>query len=84
MLMCSIFSYALAISGVVNLQPVKSKRQFYKIATLAIVFCIAVVLGNVSLKYIPVSCVMELVGLPACPDTCSHPLTRALNRHSHL
>lgn len=82
-----------------TLQPVKSKRQFYKIATLAIVFCVAVrppptqtrtrtwtrirptsalsaptlprfldaltrssiwppiqvVLGNVSLKYIPVS-----------------------------
>jgi drug/metabolite transporter (DMT)-like permease len=55
MLACSIMSYALAISGTVSLQPVKSRRQFYKIATLAIVFCVAVVLGNVSLKFIPVS-----------------------------
>jgi drug/metabolite transporter (DMT)-like permease len=55
MLACSIMSYALAISNTVTLQPVKSRRQFYKIATLALIFCVAVVLGNVSLKFIPVS-----------------------------
>jgi drug/metabolite transporter (DMT)-like permease len=48
-------SYALAASQTVTLQPVKSKQQFYKIATLAIIFCITVVLGNVSLRFIPVS-----------------------------
>lgn len=55
MLACSVMSYGLAISNTVTLQPVKSRRQFYKIATLAIIFCITVVLGNVSLRYIPVS-----------------------------
>ena len=55
-LACCSHSWLLAcVSGTVNLQPVKSRRQFYKIATLAIVFCVAVVLGNVSLKFIPVS-----------------------------
>ena len=38
-----------------TLQPVKSRQQFYKISTLALIFCVTVVLGNVSLKYIPVS-----------------------------
>lgn len=38
-----------------TLQPVKSRRQFYKIASLALIFCVAVVMGNVSLKFIPVS-----------------------------
>jgi len=48
-------SYGLAISNTVMLQPVKSRQQFYKISTLALIFCIAVVLGNVSLRFIPVS-----------------------------
>lgn len=55
MLACSLMSYGLAASQAVTLQPVKSKQQFYKIATLAIIFCITVVLGNVSLRFIPVS-----------------------------
>lgn len=55
MLACSIMSYVLAISNTVTLQPVKSRRQFYKIASLALIFCVAVVMGNVSLKFIPVS-----------------------------
>jgi len=48
-------SYGLAASGSVTLQPVKSKQQFYKIASLAVIFCVTVVLGNVSLRFIPVS-----------------------------
>lgn len=48
-------SYGLAASGMVTLQPVKSKQQFYKIASLALIFCVTVVLGNVSLRFIPVS-----------------------------
>ena len=48
-------SYALAASGTVTLQPVKSRQQFYKIASLALIFCVTVVLGNVSLRFIPVS-----------------------------
>lgn len=55
MLACSFMSYGLAASGMVSLQPVKSRQQFYKIAMLALIFCVTVVLGNVSLRFIPVS-----------------------------
>lgn len=55
MLACSCMSYALAASRTVALQPVKSKQQFYKISLLALIFCLTVVLGNVSLNFIPVS-----------------------------
>lgn len=55
MLACSALSYALAVSNTVNVQPIKSRKQFTKIASLALIFCITVVLGNVSLKFIPVS-----------------------------
>jgi drug/metabolite transporter (DMT)-like permease len=48
-------SYAVAASRCVTLQPVKSRQQFWKISLLAIIFCLTVVLGNVSLKFIPVS-----------------------------
>lgn len=34
---------------------VKSPEQFRKIAALAVVFCLSVVLGNVALRFIPVS-----------------------------
>ncbi|GLC44123.1 hypothetical protein PLESTB_000926600 [Pleodorina starrii] len=37
------------------LKPIKSKQQAYKIVILSAVFCSTVVLGNVSLKFIPVS-----------------------------
>ncbi|KAL4425928.1 hypothetical protein ABPG75_009944 [Micractinium tetrahymenae] len=55
MLACSCMSYCVAASRLVALQPVTSRRQFYKISLLALVFCLTVVLGNVSLKFIPVS-----------------------------
>lgn len=55
MLACSAMSYAVAASRMVTLSPVKSRKQFYKISALAVVFCITVVLGNVSLRFIPVS-----------------------------
>ncbi|EFN57667.1 hypothetical protein CHLNCDRAFT_20807 [Chlorella variabilis] len=55
MLACSCMSYAVAASRCVTLQPVKSRQQFYKISLLALIFCLTVVLGNVSLKFIPVS-----------------------------
>jgi drug/metabolite transporter (DMT)-like permease len=48
-------SYAVAASRMVPLQAVKSRQQFYKISLLALIFCLTVVLGNVSLKFIPVS-----------------------------
>jgi hypothetical protein len=55
MLACSGMSYMVAASRMVTLQPVKSRAQFYKISLLALIFCFTVVLGNVSLKFIPVS-----------------------------
>lgn len=55
MLACSLLSYGLAASQTVALQPVKSRQQFYKIAALALIFCVTIVLGNVSLRFIPVS-----------------------------
>lgn len=55
MLACSCMSYAVAASRCVPLQAVKSRAQFYKISLLALIFCLTVVLGNVSLRFIPVS-----------------------------
>ncbi len=55
MLACSCMSYAVAASRCVPLQAVKSRKQFYKISLLALIFCLTVVLGNVSLRFIPVS-----------------------------
>ncbi|XP_052173941.1 probable sugar phosphate/phosphate translocator At3g11320 [Diospyros lotus] len=53
---CSLLSYvAIAWMKLVPLQPVRSRVQFSKIATLSLVFCGSVVSGNVSLRYLPVS-----------------------------
>ncbi len=55
MLACSLMSYGLAASRYVQMQPIKSRAQFYKITMLALIFCFTVVLGNVSLRFLPVS-----------------------------
>ncbi|KAK1552719.1 hypothetical protein Q3G72_022317 [Acer saccharum] len=48
---CSLLSYAaIAFMKVVPMQSIKSKRQFLKISALSVV-----VLGNVSLRFLPVS-----------------------------
>ncbi|KAJ0099591.1 hypothetical protein Patl1_20454 [Pistacia atlantica] len=53
---CAILSYfSIAFLKIVPLQPLKSKSQFFKIATLSTVFCGSVVGGNISLRYLPVS-----------------------------
>ena len=53
---CSLLSYvAIAWMKVVPMQPLRSRVQFAKIATLSLVFCSSVVSGNVSLRYLPVS-----------------------------
>ncbi|EFJ50855.1 plastidic phosphate translocator [Volvox carteri f. nagariensis] len=44
-----------SVSQVLPLKPIKSRQQAYKIVILSAVFCTTVVLGNVSLKFIPVS-----------------------------
>lgn len=53
---CSLFSYvAIAWLKMVPMQSIRSRLQFLKIATLSLVFCVSVVFGNVSLRYLPVS-----------------------------
>ena len=43
------------VSGYVKRQRVQSRQQLLKVSVLASAFLLAVVLGNVSLRYIPVS-----------------------------
>ncbi|KAG7015998.1 putative sugar phosphate/phosphate translocator [Cucurbita argyrosperma subsp. argyrosperma] len=40
---------------VVPLQTLRSRLQFFKISALSFIFCISVVFGNISLRYLPVS-----------------------------
>ncbi|MBA0729131.1 hypothetical protein Golax_020378 [Gossypium laxum] len=56
MLASSLLSYvAIAWLKVVPMQTIGSTKQFIKIFGLSSVFCFSVVLGNVSLRYLPVS-----------------------------
>ncbi|XP_022133940.1 probable sugar phosphate/phosphate translocator At3g11320 isoform X2 [Momordica charantia] len=53
---CSLLSYvAIAWLKVVPLQTIRSRIQFFKISALSFIFCISVVFGNISLRYLPVS-----------------------------
>ncbi|KAL6997541.1 UDP-URONIC ACID TRANSPORTER 1 [Sarracenia purpurea var. burkii] len=53
---CAVLSYiSIVFFKVVPLQQIKSRSQFFRIATLSIVFCGSVVGGNISLRYLPVS-----------------------------
>lgn len=53
---CSLFSYiAIAFMKVVPMQRINSRKQFMKTSVLSLVFCFSVVLGNVSLRFLPVS-----------------------------
>ncbi|KAL3533731.1 hypothetical protein ACH5RR_007252 [Cinchona calisaya] len=53
---CAILSYvSIVFLKIVPLQRIKSMSQFLRIATLSIVFCVSVVGGNISLKFLPVS-----------------------------
>lgn len=53
---CSLLSYvAIAWLKMVPMQTIRSRIQFLKIAALSFVFCISVVFGNISLRYLPVS-----------------------------
>ncbi|KAK4796127.1 hypothetical protein SAY86_028453 [Trapa natans] len=56
MISCAVYSY-IAIHGleIVPRQYILSRRQFFKILGLSVIFCFSVVCGNTSLRYIPVS-----------------------------
>jgi len=56
MIACSLFSYvAIVWMKVVPMQTIQSRVQFFKISALSLIFCISLVFGNISLRYIPVS-----------------------------
>ncbi|KAK4784112.1 hypothetical protein SAY86_018480 [Trapa natans] len=53
---CSLFSYvAIAWMKMVPMQTIRSRLQFLKIAALSLIFCVSVVFGNISLRFLPVS-----------------------------
>ncbi|KAJ7964103.1 Nucleotide-sugar transporter family protein [Quillaja saponaria] len=53
---CSILSYiAILWLKVVPMQTIRSRVQFVKISSLGLIFCLSVVGGNISLRYLPVS-----------------------------
>ena len=53
---CAVLSYiSIIFLKLVPFQRLKSRSQFFRIATLSIVFCASVVGGNISLKFLPVS-----------------------------
>ncbi|CAI0443472.1 unnamed protein product [Linum tenue] len=53
---CSLFSYiSIVWMKVVPLQTIRSRTQFFKISALSLVFCVSVVFGNISLRFLPVS-----------------------------
>ncbi|XP_054818398.1 probable sugar phosphate/phosphate translocator At3g11320 isoform X4 [Prosopis cineraria] len=56
MMACSILSYvAISWLKIAPLQTVRSRVQFVKISSLGLIFCLSVVGGNISLRYLPVS-----------------------------
>eukprot|EP00878_Enallax_costatus_P016147 GHUV01016936.1.p1 GENE.GHUV01016936.1~~GHUV01016936.1.p1 ORF type:complete len:206 (+),score=54.76 GHUV01016936.1:354-971(+) len=55
MMACATLGYLLSMGQFTPIKPLKSKKQLWNICLLATIFCITIVLGNLSLKYIPVS-----------------------------
>lgn len=55
MLACSTLAYALSLTGSFPVRPLRSRRQLWKVCLLAAIFCVTIVLGNTSLRFIPVS-----------------------------
>ncbi|KAL3138313.1 hypothetical protein ABBQ32_006124 [Trebouxia sp. C0010 RCD-2024] len=55
MLACVVLSTAFSATNAVPRQSIQSSKQLIKISVLAIVFAMSVVLGNISLRFIPVS-----------------------------
>ncbi|KAK8577460.1 hypothetical protein V6N13_027732 [Hibiscus sabdariffa] len=53
---CLLLSYtAIAWLKMVSMQVIRSRVQFLKISALSLVFCVSVVLENISLRFLPVS-----------------------------
>lgn len=55
MVACVGMGLVISASGWMPLKPLKSRIQFGKVFFLSVIFCGTIVLGNASLKYLPVS-----------------------------
>jgi drug/metabolite transporter (DMT)-like permease len=55
MLACATLGYVLSLGELTPIRPLRSRRQLAKVCALSGLFCTTIVLGNLSLKYIPVS-----------------------------
>jgi drug/metabolite transporter (DMT)-like permease len=55
MMACATLGYCLSLGKLTPIKPLKSKKQMWKICVLSTIFCATIVLGNASLKYIPIS-----------------------------
>eukprot|EP00892_Ulva_mutabilis_P011373 jgi/Ulvmu1/8608/UM046_0006.1 len=55
MIACSVLTVTTALLNLVPYQRIKSWNQFWKVTVLSVAFTIAIILGNASLRYIPVS-----------------------------
>jgi len=55
MLACATLGYVLSLGELTPIRPLRSRRQLGKVCGLSALFCTTIVLGNLSLKYIPVS-----------------------------
>ena len=55
MVACSLLTAATVAGGFVRVQRLKTQRQFAKVTLLSMAFTVVIVLGNVSLRLIPVS-----------------------------
>lgn len=55
MMACCSLAYALSLTRAFPIKPLRSRRQLSKVCLLASIFCVTIVLGNMSLRYIAVS-----------------------------
>jgi drug/metabolite transporter (DMT)-like permease len=52
---CSLLAFATVAAGMIHLQRISGRAQLLKVVLLSTVFTVTIILGNVSLRYIPVS-----------------------------
>lgn len=55
MIACALMGATLSMVGFTPMKRLQSKAQLAKVFMLSIIFCATIVLGNMSLKYIPIS-----------------------------
>lgn len=55
MIVCVALGFCFSQAKLLPVRPLRSKSQFGRVALLSLLFCVTVVLGNLSLKYIAIS-----------------------------